>query len=309
MKILVMGAGGVGGYFGARLQQAGNEVIFVARGRHLEAIRSSGLKVRSALGEAHLKANALEDPKAAGVVDVVLFCVKLWDTEGAAGQLRPVVGPQTIVIPFQNGVESIERLKKILPADAIMGGSAYIGTRIASPGVIEHTGTMARIRFGILMPAQRAAAERFLEACVKAGIGAELSEDIVSVNWEKFVFLVAMSSATAVARAPIGTVRADPDLRWLFEQAMRETFLLARSRGAKLPEDFVDKQLAFADSLPAEMRASLLHDLEAGSKLEAPWLCGAVARMSRESGLDAPVNHTVYAALKPFVGGSARKAA
>jgi 2-dehydropantoate 2-reductase len=309
MKILVMGAGGVGGYFGARLQQAGNDVVFVARGRHLEAIRSSGLKVKSALGEAHLKANALEDPRAAGVVDVVLFCVKLWDTEGAAEQLRPVIGPQTVVIPFQNGVESIDRLKKVLPEGSIMGGSAYIATRIGAPGVIEHTGTMARIRFGVLAPAQRPAAERFLEACRKAGINAELTEDIVSVNWEKFVFLVAMSSATAVARAPIGTVRADPDLRWLFEQAMRETWRLARARGAKLPEDFVDKQLAFADTLPAEMRASLLHDLEAGGKLEAPWLCGAVARMSREAGLDAPVNHAVYAALKPFVGGSARKAA
>jgi 2-dehydropantoate 2-reductase len=309
MKILVMGAGGVGGYFGARLQQGGNAVFFIARGRHLEALKKDGLTVKSPLGEARLEVKASEDPKAAGIVDVVLFCVKLWDTEGAAAQLRAVVGPQTIVIPFQNGVESIDRLKKVLPGDSIMGGSAYIGTRIASPGVIEHTGTMARIRFGVLVPSQRAAAERFLEACHQAGVNAELTEDIVSVNWEKFVFLVAMSSATAVARAPIGTVRADPDLRWLFEQAMRETFLLARSRGAKLPEDFVDKQLAFADSLPAEMRASLLHDLEAGSKLEAPWLCGAVARMSRESGLDAPVNHAVYAALKPFVGGSARKAA
>jgi 2-dehydropantoate 2-reductase len=309
MKILVMGAGGVGGYFGARLQQGGNAVFFVARGRHLEALKKDGLTVKSPLGEAKLEVKASEDPKAAGIVDVVLFCVKLWDTEGAAEQLRAVVGPQSIVIPFQNGVESIDRLKKVLPGNSIMGGSAYIGTRIASPGVIEHTGTMARIRFGVLVPSQRAAAERFLEACRQAGVNAELTEDIVSVNWEKFVFLVAMSSATAVARAPIGTVRADPDLRWLFEQAMRETFQLARSRGAKLPEDFVDKQLAFADSLPAEMRASLLHDLEAGSKLEAPWLCGAVARMSRESGLDAPVNHTVYAALKPFVGGSARKAA
>jgi 2-dehydropantoate 2-reductase len=304
-----MGAGGVGGYFGARLQQGGNAVFFVARGRHLEALKKDGLTVKSPLGEAKLEVKASEDPKAAGIVDVVLFCVKLWDTEGAAEQLRAVVGPQSIVIPFQNGVESIDRLKKVLPGNSIMGGSAYIGTRIASPGVIEHTGTMARIRFGVLVPSQRAAAERFLEACRQAGVNAELTEDIVSVNWEKFVFLVAMSSATAVARAPIGTVRADPDLRWLFEQAMRETFQLARSRGAKLPEDFVDKQLAFADSLPAEMRASLLHDLEAGSKLEAPWLCGAVARMSRESGLDAPVNHTVYAALKPFVGGSARKAA
>lgn len=304
-----MGAGGVGGYFGARLQQAGNEVVFVARGRHLEAIRKAGLRVESALGNAALEVKATSDPAEAGLVDVVLFCVKLWDTEGAAEQIRPAIGPQTIVIPFQNGVESIDRLRKILPPACVMGGSAYIGTRIGAPGVIEHTGTMARIRFGVLAPEQRPAAERFLEACRKASINVELSEDIVSVNWEKFVFLVALSSATAVARAPLGTVRADPDLRWLFEQAMRETFRLARARGARLPDDFVEKQIAFAATLPAEMRASLLHDLEAGGRLEAPWLCGAVARMSAESGLEAPVNRAVYAALKPFVGGTARKAA
>ncbi|HKX39290.1 MAG TPA: 2-dehydropantoate 2-reductase [Burkholderiales bacterium] len=304
MKILVMGAGGVGGYFGARLAQAGNDVVFIARGKHLEAIQANGLKVKSGLGDLSLKAQAMQDPARAGVVDVVLFCVKLWDTEAAAEQLKPVVGPETIVIPFQNGVESIERLRKILPERCVMGGSAYIGTRIASPGVIEHTGTMARIRFGALLPAQRQAAERFLAACRDAGFGAELAEDIVSVNWEKFVFLVALSSATAVARAALGTVRSDPDLRWLFEQAMRETFRLALAKGAKLPPDFVEKQLAFADSLPPEMRASLLHDLQAGGRLEAPWLCGAVARMSREAGLDAPVNHAVYAALKPYVGGS-----
>jgi 2-dehydropantoate 2-reductase len=304
MKILVMGAGGVGGYFGARLAQTGNDVVFIARGKHLQAIQANGLRVKSGLGDLSLKAQAMQDPAGAGVVDVVLFCVKLWDTEGAAEQLKPVVGPETIVIPFQNGVESIERLRRILPEKAVMGGSAYIGTRIASPGVIEHTGTMARIRFGALLPAQQPAAERFLAACRAAGFGAELAEDIVSVNWEKFVFLVALSSATAVARAPLGTVRSDPDLRWLFEQAMRETHRLALAKGAKLPADFVEKQLAFAESLPPEMRASLLHDLQAGGKLEAPWLCGAVARMSREAGLDAPVNHAVYAALKPYVGGS-----
>jgi 2-dehydropantoate 2-reductase len=304
MKILVMGAGGVGGYFGARLQQGGHEVVFIARGKHLEAIREKGLTVRSSLGDASLEVNALHDPREAGVVDVVLFCVKLWDTEGAAEQIRPAVGSHTLVIPFQNGVESIDRLKRILPASAVIGGSAYIGTRIAAPGVIEHTGTMARIRFGVLLPSQRAAAERFLEACRSSGINAELAEDIVTVNWEKFVFLVALSSATAVSRAPLGAVRSDPDLRWLFEQAMRETFRLGRARGARLPDDFVEKQLAFADTLPAEMRASLLHDLEAGGRLEAPWLCGAVARMSREAGLEAPVNHAVYAALKPYVGGS-----
>ena len=163
---------------------------------------------------------------------------------------------------------------------------------------------MARLRFGAVLPSQRPAAQRFLDACKQAGIMAELVDDIVLVNWEKFVFLVAMSSATSVARAPLGVVRGDPELRWLFEQAMRETWRLGRARGVRLPEDFVEKQLAFAETLPAEMRTSMQHDLEAGNRLEAPWLCGAVVRMSAQAGLDAPVNRTVYAALRPFVNGS-----
>lgn len=308
MRILVMGSGGVGGYFGARLAQAGNPVSFIARGRHLEALRSKGLTLKSALGDAQLKVRAFQDPREAGEADVVIFAVKLWDTEGAAEQIRPVAG-RGVVIPFQNGVESIERLARVLGAERVMGGSAYIATRIAAPGVIEHTGTMARLSFGPVTPAQRAAAQSFLQACRAAGINAELADDIVRVNWEKFAFLVAVSGTTALARAPLGVVRTDPDLRWMFEQAMRETWTLARHRGVRLADDFVAKQMGFLDSLPAEMRASMLHDLEAGNRLEAPWLCGAVARMSAEAGLEAPVNRAIYAALKPFVNGSAGKAA
>ena len=308
MRIAAMGAGGVGGYFGARLQQAGHEVVFFARGRHLHAIRSHGLSVESPHGNVRLQVRVHEQPAEAGTVDVVLFAVKLWDTESAAQQIRPIVGPNTVVIPFQNGVESIERLRKVLPERAVMGGSAYIATHIKSPGVIEHTGQMARIQFGPLLDSQRDSAQAFLEACRKAGIQAEIPPDIVKANWEKFVFLVGLSSATAVARAPIGVVRADPDLRWLFEQAMRETWKVGRARGVALAENFVDERLRFADGLHADMRASLLHDLEAGGKLEAPWLCGAVARMAHEAGFDAPVNRAVFAALKPFVNGSAVKA-
>jgi 2-dehydropantoate 2-reductase len=308
VHIVVMGSGGVGGYFGARLAQAGNEVSFIARGRHLEALRSKGLLVKSVLGDAELKVRAFQDPREAGEADVVMFAVKLWDTEGAAGQIRPILD-RGVVIPFQNGVESIERLGKVLGAERVMGGSAYIATRIAAPGIIEHTGTMARLRFGPVLPAQRSAAESFFVACKAAGINAELTDEIVLVNWEKFAFLVAVSGTTALARAPLGVVRADADLRWMFEQAMRETWALARRRGVMLADDFVAKQMAFLDTLPAEMRASMLHDLEAGNRLEAPWLCGAVARMSVELGLEAPVNRAVYAALKPFVNGSAGKAA
>jgi 2-dehydropantoate 2-reductase len=308
VHILVMGSGGVGGYFGARLAQAGNQVSFIARGRHLDALRSNGLTVNSALGSAQLKVRAFQDPREAGEADVVLFAVKLWDTEGAAEQIRPVAG-RAVVIPFQNGVESIERLAKVLGAERVMGGSAYIATRIAAPGVIEHTGTMARLRFGPVMASQRPAAEAFFKVCKAAGLNAELTDDILAVNWEKFAFLVAVSGTTALARTPLGVVRADPDLRWMFEQTMRETWALARRRGVKLADDFVEKQMAFLDTLPAEMRASMAHDLENGGKLEAPWLCGAVARMAREAGIDAPVNRAVFAALKPFVNGSAGKAA
>jgi 2-dehydropantoate 2-reductase len=308
MRIAVMGAGGVGGYFGARLAQAGHQVSFIARGRHLEALRTQGLRLKSALGDAALKVRAFQDPREAGQADVVLFAVKLWDTESAAEQLRPIVG-SGVVIPFQNGVESVDRIGAVLGKDKVMGGSAYIATRIAAPGLIEHTGTMARLRFGPLMPSQRSAAEDFLAICKKSGVNAELSEEIALVNWEKFAFLVAMSGTTALARAPLGVVRGDPDLRWMFEQAMHEAWTLARRRGIKLADDFVEKQMAFAETLPAEMRASMLHDLAAGNRLEAPWLCGAVVRMAQEHGLAAPVNRAIYAALKPYVDGSQSKAA
>jgi 2-dehydropantoate 2-reductase len=303
MKIAAMGAGGVGGYFGARLQQAGHDVTFFARGRHLEAIRSNGLKVESAHGNAQLKVRALEEPHEADVVDVVLFAVKLWDTESAAERLRPVVGKDSVVIPFQNGVESIERLRKFFAAEAVLGGSAYIATRIKSPGVIEHTGQMARLQFGPVLPTQRPVAEKFLAACKQAGLQAEIPDDIVKANWEKFVFLVGLSSANALARSPIGVVRSDPDLRWVFEQAMRETWRVGRARGVALADDYVDSRMKFADGLPADMKASLLHDLENRGRLEAPWLCGAVARMATELGVEAPVNRSVYAALKPYLNG------
>ena len=303
MRIAAMGAGGVGGYFGARLQQAGHEVTFFARGRHLQALQKDGLTVESAHGNARLKVRVFEDPREAEPVEVVLFAVKLWDTESAAERLRPVVGKDTVVIPFQNGVESTERVGRILGKEKVLGGSAYIGTRIKAPGVIEHSGQMARLQFGPVLPSQGKIAEEFLAACRGANIQAEIPDDIVKANWEKFVFLVGISSATATARAPVGVVRADPDLRWLLEQAMRETWRVGRARGVKLADDFVEQRMAFADGLHADMKASLLHDLEAGGKLEAPWLCGAVARMATEAGIDAPVNRAVYASLKPYLNG------
>jgi 2-dehydropantoate 2-reductase len=309
MKIAAIGAGGVGGYFGARLQQAGHDVAFIARGRHLAAIRKDGLRLESPLGNAKLSVKVYERPEEIGPVDVVMFAVKLWDTPAAAESIRPLLAAGGVVIPFQNGVESVDALRKVFGERPVMGGSAYIASRISAPGVIEHIGQMARLQFGPLVPEQRPVAERFLECCKKAGINAEIADDVMRVIWEKFVFLVAVSSATAASRAPLGVVRSDPDLRWLFEQAMRETWNVGRARGVKFADDFVPTRMKALDALPYEMKASMAHDLEAGGKLEAPWLCGAVARMARELGLEAPVNATVFAALKPYLNGSARPAA
>ena len=303
MKIAVMGAGGVGGYFGGRLAQAGNEVVFIARGKHLDALRATGLSLKSPAGDATVKVNAVEDPADAGSAEVVLFAVKLWDTETAAEAIRPLVANGGAVIPFQNGVESIERIGAVLGREHVMGGAAYIAARIGEPGEIVQTGKMARLRFGPVEPSQRAVAQAFHTACVKAGIEAELSDDIVRVLWEKFVLLVAISGTTSVARSRVGVVRADSDLRWLLEAAMRETWTVGRQRGVALADDLVAATLKMVDGLPAEMTSSMHGDLDAGGRLEAPWLSGAVARMAGEAGLEAPANRAIYAALKPFVEG------
>jgi len=307
MRIAVMGAGGVGGYFGARLARAGHAVTFIARGRHLAAMRERGLAVNSANGDLRLATPAVTDtPATVGPVDVVLFAVKLWDTESAAEAIRPLVAAGGVVIPFQNGVGSIERIGAVLGAQHVMGGVAQIAATIAEPGVIAHTGTMARLRFGPVLPAQRPAAETLLAACKGAGIDAELVPDIRLALWEKFVFLAAFSGLTSVARQPIGVLRGDPDLRTALEAAMREAWMVGRAKHVALSDDFVAQQMRFADGLPAEMKSSMLNDLNAGGRLEAPWLSGAVARMAAELGVPAPVHATLYAVLKPYCAGAAR---
>lgn len=307
MRIAVMGAGGVGGYFGARLAQAGHDVAFVARGAHLAAMRERGLTVRSALGDVHLPSPvATDDPAALSPVDIVLFAVKLWDTEPAAQAIRPLIANGGVVVPFQNGVDSVERIGAIVGAERVMGGVAQIAATIAEPGVIGHTGTMARLRFGPVLAAQRPVADALLAACNGAGIDAELVAEIRRALWEKFVFLAAFSGLTSVARQPIGVLRVDADMRNVLEAAMREAWAVGRAQGIALADDFVAQLMSFADGLPAEMRSSMLNDLVAGNRLEAPWLCGAVARMARAAGIPAPVHSTLYAALKPYCDGASR---
>jgi 2-dehydropantoate 2-reductase len=307
MRITVMGAGGVGGYFGARLAQAGGDVAFVARGAHLAAMRARGLTVKSANGDVHLERPVVtDDPATLAPADIVLFAVKLWDTERAAEQVRPVLADGGVIVPFQNGVESIERIGAVVGAERVMGGVAYIAATIAEPGVIAHTGTMARLRFGPVLPAQQSAAEKLHAACTAAGFEAELVADIRKALWMKFVFLAALSGCTTLVRQPAGVLRADPDLRAMFEAAMRETWSVGRAQGVALADDLVEQQMRFLDGLPAEMRSSMQNDLAAGNRLEAPWLSGAVARMARACGIEAPVSATIYAALKPYCAGAAR---
>ncbi|NDP42598.1 MAG: 2-dehydropantoate 2-reductase [Aromatoleum sp.] len=307
MRIAVMGAGGVGGYFGAKLAQGGHDVAFVARGRHLAAMRERGLAVKSANGDVHLATPVVtDDPATLPPADVVLFAVKLWDTEAAAAQTLPLVAKGGVIVPFQNGVDSIERIAAVVGPERVMGGAAHIAATIGEPGVIAHTGTMARLRFGPVLPSQRPAADALAAACRDAGIDGEVVADIRRVIWQKFVFLVALSGTTAVARQPIGVIRGDADMRAAFEASMRESWAVGRARGIALADDLIAEQMRFADGLPAQMKASMLHDLTAGNRLEAPWLAGAAVRMAAECGVAAPVNATLYAMLKPYLAGAPR---
>jgi len=305
MRIAVMAAGGVGGYFGAKLALAGHDVAFIARGRHLAAIRESGLVVQSGGGDVRLaKPVASDDPRSLGRFDIVLLAVKLWDTEIAAEAIKPLIAGGGAVIPFQNGVDAIERIGAIVGKAHVLGGVAYIAATIAEPGVIRHTGQMARLRFGPVLPEQQPTAQDFHQACIGAGINAELVADIHRAIWEKFVFLAAMSGVTSATRQPIGVIRSDADLRGCLEDAMREAWAVGRARGVALADDFIAQQMTFAQGLPAEMKSSMLNDLIAGNRLEASWLSGAVARMANQAGIAAPVNATLYAAVKPFCDGA-----
>lgn len=300
-----MGAGGVGGYFGAQLANSGHAVAFIARGRHLDALRSTGLVVESAVGAAQLNpVVATDDPATVAPVDVVMFCTKLWDVESAAQQVARLLAPGGAVVTFQNGVESHEILARALGAERVAAGVAHIATVIRAPGVIAHTGTMAKLRVGAFPGGPEAALREFVRAGRGAGIDIDYVADIARSLWEKFVFLAAFSGATCLARQPIGVVRTDPDLRAALAAAMRETVAVAHSRGITFDDGFVDKQLGFVDKLPPDMRSSMLHDLAAGNRLEAPWLSGAVIRMAQASGLAAPVNATMYAAMKPYCDGA-----
>jgi 2-dehydropantoate 2-reductase len=305
MRMAVMAAGAVGGYFGARMAAAGHDVAFVARGAHRDAIRRDGLKVESPLGDLYLKdAKVTDDPKDIGPVDLVLFAVKLWDTEAAGAQALPLVGPSTRVVTLQNGVDSVERLAPILGGDVTIGGSTYVVSTILKPGVIRHTGQTAKIRCGRLDRRADPVLAGYVEQVKAAGIDVTLADDMLLDTWKKFVLLSGTSGATASTRQQLGVIRDDPDMRAFFFRLMQETTAVGRAAGVAFPADFAAELERSVAAFPPTMKASMANDLDAGNRLELDWLAGRVAALGRKLGVPTPTHEAVYAMLKPYRMGS-----
>ncbi len=300
MKIAAMAAGAVGGYFGARMAAAGHAVHFIARGSNLAAIKTNGLKIESVHGDLHLpKPNVTDDPQQVGPVDIVLFAVKLWDTETAAEQARPLIGPNTRLITFQNGVDSVERITPILGQQHTVGGVAAIASVIAAPGVIKHTSAFATIRFGHADKHADPVLQAFADAGKAAKLDIGISEDIEIDRWQKFIFLTAMSGATSALRSSIGPIVADPELRAFFRRLMEEAIAVGRAKGVKLDQAVIDSRMDFVlNTVERGMKASMAHDLDRGNRLELDWLSGKVRELGRELGIPTPASDTVWTVLK-----------
>ena len=298
-----MGSGAIGGYYGAMLQNGGADVTFIARGTQLEAFRQNGITLEG-VKPLHLpKVKATDDPATIGKVDIVIFSVKLRDTETAARALLPVIGPDTGIISLQNGVQKDDMLAPIVGRKHLIGGAAYIGVSIVRPGVIRKAGAMERLVFGEFDNKVSPRCEAFLAACKAGNIVAEISTDIAPALWEKFVTLVAMSSITASMRSTIGPIRANPLARAFALDIAREVVAVGRAHGIGLPEDFADKRISAVDAMAPEMRASMALDLELGKPLELPWLAGAVVDLGAQKGVPTPCCRAVRDILALYVDG------
>ncbi|MDH3233117.1 MAG: 2-dehydropantoate 2-reductase [Alphaproteobacteria bacterium] len=311
MKIAVMGTGGVGGYFGARLAAAGSDVSFVARGAHLKAIQESGLRIASANGNVTIEpANATGDPATIGPVDIVLFATKLWDVETSGAACKPLLkadGPTgpTGVVTFQNGVDAVPRLAGVLGEQHVVGGVAAIAAVIEEPGLIRHTGTMAALEFGELDGASSPRVEALLAACESAGFNAAIASDINRSIWRKMALLAPFAGVSSFARTNFGGIRADPELTAMVDAAIDEVFAVAEAEGICVSDDmrgFVAKAVA---TLPDAMTSSMAGDLERGNRLELPWLSGAIVRLGAASGVPTPTHARIVEALTPYQEGTA----
>jgi len=303
MKIVMFGAGGVGGYFGGRLAQAGCDVSFVARGAHFEALRRDGLRLVSPKGDAHITpVTASADPADLGPADVVFFTVKLYDAEASAAQLAPLIGPDTMVVTLQNGVDAVDIVARHVGRAHTAGGVAYVAAVIDPPGTIRHTALDALIvgeLDGAMSPrllALKAAADR-------AGFGFTASPHILVDQWSKFARLSVFSAMTAITRSPLGVLRAQPELMAMLERAAWETIAVGRAHGVPLVDGVMDEVLAMMRGMPPQAQSSMLSDLERQRPLELPWLSGAVVRLGREKGVPTPIHEFVATVLSPFVKG------
>lgn len=299
MRIAAMAAGAVGSYFGGRLAAAGHDVHFIARRANLEALRKNGLKIESVHGDLHLpKVNATPDPKEVGPVDIVLFAVKLWDTETSAELTKPMVGPDTRIITMQNGVDSFERVSAVLGADKVIPGTAYIAAALGGPGVMLHTSKFAILRCGRMDGKPDARLSAFVDAAKAASIDIQPQDDMNRERWQKFIFLSSFAGVNCMTREPIGKVLGDADTRAFYRELMTECLAVGQKSGAKVPDSWVDDRMTFSDNAPPGMKASMLHDLEAGNRLELDWLTGKVVALGKQFGVPTPASEAVYAAVK-----------
>jgi 2-dehydropantoate 2-reductase len=301
MHFAVVGAGGVGGYFGGRLAQAGERVSFLARGPHLEALKRDGLRVESVAGDFDVRpVAAAATPGAIGAVDVVLVCVKAWQVDGVAASLGPLLGPETVVVPFQNGVEAADVLAAGVGGERVIGGLCKILSYIVAPGWVRHAGVAPRIEIGErgAGPSPRVDSLRAaFERCKGVAVGTPADIDVAL--WEKFLFIAPVSAVGAATRMPVGVVRSEPECRRVLEQAMREVLAVARARGVALGEEVVERTLRYVDGLPADGTASMQRDLIEGRPSELEHQTGAVVRLARLAEVRVPVHEFLYATLAP----------
>jgi 2-dehydropantoate 2-reductase len=300
MRIAIFGVGGVGGYFGWRLAQSGEDVVFIARGDNLRALSNKGLTVDTPDGKSWvLPVRATEDPQAVGPVDAVVVGVKAWQVPQVAEALRPLMGPETFVVPFQNGVEAPSHLAAALGPEHAFGGLCYIVSYLVEPGHICHAGMEPYVAFGELDNQLTPRAQRLQEAFTRAGVRAEIPADIHAAMWGKFLFIASLSAVAAVARAPVGVLRTVPETRTILEELIKEVVAVARARNIALKADAAEATLAVVDRLPAESTTSMQRDIMEGRPSELASQCGAVVRLGQEVGLTAPLNSFIYSSLLP----------
>lgn len=305
MHIIIVGAGGVGGYFGAKLARAGESVTLIARGVHLAAIQRDGLRVRSAIeGEYSVEVDAVEDAHGRAPADAALLCVKSFHTEAALEQLKPVVGPDTPVLTLQNGVEAVDKIDAAFGAGHALGGAAYVFAAIEAPGVIAHR-FAGRIALGELDGRATPRAERLRDAFARAGVPVELSSNIRRVMWEKYLFICAQAGMTALTRVPSGVLRANPTTWRMYRMILEELAAIASRMNVGLAPDIVATSMKAADALGPETYSSLHHDLVSGRRLELEALHGHAVRLGERLGVPTPMTFAVYAALQPHSRGRA----